>query len=209
MMIPHPTAGSSVTASRTPADDPPLFHFGLRQLFLFVAVISGLFTALALTQGLTALVILLMAIIVAMHVFATSLGSHLRARADRHQVFEAADRLPIESIASVAERSERLAFVLSSPRSPWHARGATVLPWLRRTVIAAIACGGVIGAAYLAVTIGYRTSPAGVIVGGLSVAVLFGWFAFLFGNFYGVFRHGFRDAVAEQQNDIRPTHRPL
>jgi hypothetical protein len=33
------------------------------------------------------------------------------------------------------------------------------------------------------------------------VAVLFGWFAFLFGSFYGVFRHGFREAAAEQARD--------
>jgi hypothetical protein len=61
--------------------------------------------------------------------------------------------------------------------------------------------GGVVGATYLAITIGYRTSPAGVIVGGISVAVVCGWMAFLAASFYGVFRHGFREALAEQQND--------
>ena len=148
------------------------------------------------------MVLLLGVIVVVMHVFATALASRLRERADREQRFEAADRLPIDSIASTSERLERLAAVKNGPRSPWHDRGATVLPWLRRTVIAAIACGGVIGAVYLAITIGYRTSPAGVIVGGLSVAVLCGWFAFLLGSFYGVFRHGFREALAEQQKDM-------
>ncbi len=184
--------------------DEPLLHFGLRQLLCFMAAISALFAALASTGGLTALVLLLGVTVVTLHVLATSLGSRLRERADRLQVFEAAERLPIESIASALERSERLAAVRSAPRSPWHARGTTVLPWLRRMVIVAIVCGGVTGAVYLAATIGYRTSPAGVLVGGLSVAVLCGWFAFLLGSFYGVFRHGFRDAVAEQQKDTRP-----
>jgi len=188
--------------SAADCDDVPLLHFGLRQLLLFVAAMSALFAALASSSGLVALVILLAVVVVTLHVLATALGTRLRARADREHNFEAPDRLPIGSIASASERSVRLAAVRSGPRSPWHARGTTVLPWLRRLVVAAIACGGIIGAAYLAITIGYRTSPAGVFVGGLSVAVLFGWFAFLLGNFYGVFRHGFRDALAEQQQDI-------
>lgn len=185
------------------SDDLPLFRFGLRQLLWFVAAISALFAALALTHGLTALVILLAVIVVVTHVCATALGNQLRARADREQVFESAERLPIQAIATAAERSLRVAALQTAPRSPWHSRGTTVLPWLRTIVIVAIGCGGVAGAAYLAVTIGYRTSPAGVVVGGLSVAVLFGWFAFLFGSFYGVFRHGFREAAAERHDDGR------
>jgi hypothetical protein len=177
----------------------PLFRFGLRQLFVFVAGISALFTVLGAIQGLPALVILLAIVIVAAHVFATALGGRLRAKADREQVFESLERLPVEAIATTSERLARVALVRSQPRSPWHARGATSLPWLRRLVIAAIALGGMAGAAYLAVTIGYRTSPAGVIVGSVSVAVLCGWFAFLCGSFYGVFRHGFREAVANER----------
>jgi hypothetical protein len=179
--------------------DLPLFRFGLRQLLSFVGAVSVLFAALVSAGGLAALVLLLFVLVVVMHVFATTLGGHLRAKSDREHQFEAADSLPIESIASKAERRERLAAVRSGPRSPWHNRGTTILPWLRKLVISAIACGAVVGTAYLAVKIGYRTSPAGVVVGGISVAVLFGWFAFLFGSFYGVFRHGFRDAVAGEK----------
>src|SRR4029079_10948075 len=103
--------------------------------------------------------------------------------------FEKSNQMPLGSIASVPERSARLLAIRSQARSPWHARGATALPWLRTLVTIALAVGAIIGSSYLAVTIGYRTSPAGVVVGGLSVAVLCGWFAFIFGSFYGVFRH--------------------
>ena len=188
-------------------DDLPLLRFGLRQLLLFMAAVSAVFAALALSHGLTALVILLGVVVVTAHVFATALGSRLRARADRHQMFESIERLPLHEIASAAERSQRMASVRSGPRSPWQTRGTTVLPWLSRLVITAIACGGVVGAVYLAVTIGYRTSPAGVIVGGGSVAVLFGWCAFLVGSFYGVFRHGFRESVAAHRKDLPPDTR--
>jgi hypothetical protein len=71
--------------------------------------------------------------------------------------------------------------------------------------IAALA-GGTIGGLVLAMTIGHRTSAAGIVVGAISLAVLGGWFAFLCGSFYGVFRHGFRDAIAEQQRE--DGHRP-
>lgn len=197
--------GASQSIASLGSDNLPLFRFGLRQLFFFVAAISTLLAALASSHGVAALVLLLAVAVVVMHVFATALGSRLRSRADRVQVFEAADRLPMDSIATAPERMARLAAVRSGPRSPWHARGTTVLPWLRRLVLAAIACGGIAGAAYLAETIGYRTSPAGIIVGGCSVAVLCGWFAFLCGSFFGVFRHGFREALAEQQKD-QPQH---
>jgi hypothetical protein len=186
----------------TNQDDLPLFRFGLRQLLYFVAAVSAILAVLALSTGLLAAVLLLGVIVVIMHVFATALGSRLRERADRTNVFESSDELPIHAIASASERRERLAAMKFDPRSPWHSRGTTALPWLRRLVIVAIACGGVCGAVYLAVTIGYRTSPAGVIIGGISVAVLFGWVAFLVGSFYGVFRHGFREAVAEQQKQM-------
>jgi hypothetical protein len=183
--------------------DLPLFRFGLRQLFLFVAATSALFAALASSHGLVALVVLLAVIVVIAHVFATALGSRLRLKADREQVYESDERLPIESIASAAERSRRVAAVQAGPRSPWHARGATVLPWLQLLVILASACGGIAGAGYLPVTIGYRTSPVGVLVGGISVAVLCGWFAFLGGSFYGVFRHGFREAAADESKNAQ------
>jgi hypothetical protein len=204
----HFTAGNSQNAAhsgrdRSPvvSDELPLFRFDLRQLFLAVAAISALFAALVSSHGVAALVLLLGVVVIAMHVFATALGSKLRARTDRDQVFEAADRLPIESIASASQRFQRVEDVRSRPRSPWHSRSATALPWLRRLVLVAIASGAISGATYLALTIGYRTSPAGIIVGSLSVAVLCGWFAFLFGSFYGVFRHGFREALEEEHKD--------
>ncbi len=210
MATAHFTAGNDTILTRAGANGPPpvaagelpLFRFGLRQLLLFFAAASTLFAALASSHGVTALVLLLATVVVATHVFATALGSRLRSRADREQDFEAVDRLPVASIASASERLARVAAVRSQPRSPWHARGATALPWLRRFVIAAIAMGGIAGAACLAATIGYRTSLAGVLVGGLSAAVLCGWITFLCGSFYGVFRHGFREALAEQQKDM-------
>jgi hypothetical protein len=190
-----------VPAGLPSEEDLSLFRFGLRQLLLFFVLASVVLAAVALSRGPTALMLLLMATIVALHVLATAIGSRLRERADRRRAVEMPEDDLLSTIALTAQRSERLAAVQSAPRSPWHLRGTTVLPWLRRLVAVAIVLGGIVGASYLAVTIGHRTSPAGVVVGGVSVAVLCGWIAFIFGSFFGVFRHGFREAVAERRKD--------
>ena len=91
--------------------------------------------------------------------------------------------------------------IRSAPRSPWHGRGGTYLPWLPRLVVGTMVVGGLAGGLLLGGTIGHRTSLEGIIVGAASFAVLGGWISFLAGNFYGVFRHGFREALAEQQKD--------
>ena len=61
--------------------------------------------------------------------------------------------------------------------------------------------GAFFGIVLLSGTIGHRASFEGIVVGAGSFAVLGGWISFLIGNFYGVFRHGFREALAEQQKD--------
>ena len=69
------------------------------------------------------------------------------------------------------------------------------MPWLRTVVVAGAIVGGCIGArACWRLTIGHRTSPVGIAVGALSTAVLGGWFAFLGGSFWAIFRQGWREA---------------
>jgi hypothetical protein len=188
-------------SSLPPSVDVPLFRFRLRQLLLAFVAISAVFAAIALSHGMAGPAILLGIVVIFMHVFATSLGTKLRDQSDDQHAFEAVNQMPARAIGSAPERSARLLAIRSQARSPWHARGATALPWLRALVIGAFAAGALTGSSYLAATVGYRTSPAGIVVGGISVAVLFGWFAFLFGSFYGVFRHGFREAAAEQARE--------
>ena len=183
-------------------DDLPLFRFGLRQLFLFVAAFSVFLAALAISHGLTVLIILLAAAVVVMHVFATALGTRLQERTEQEQFRQQAVRpKSFESLEVASEQSAKLQAIRSAPRSPWHGRGCTYLPWLPRLVVGAVIAGGIIGGAVLGGTIGHRTSLEGIIVGAASFAVLGGWISFLGGNFYGVFRHGFREALAEERKD--------
>jgi hypothetical protein len=61
--------------------------------------------------------------------------------------------------------------------------------------------GAIMGALLLSGLLGERSSPAGMIVGSISLAVVAGWFAFVGYSFYGVFRHGLRDALSEDRRD--------
>lgn len=191
----------SVSSLRTSPAEVPLFRFRLRQLLLFVTVVCALLGAMASTNGLTALLLWIAAAVVAMHVFATALGSRLRSETDAEQSQNAAIPKIGEVRAAEFERSARIAAIQSAPRSPWHGRGSTYLPWLPRIVVAAMVIGGLAGAVLLDIIIGHRTSPPGILVGAISCSVLCGWGSFLCGNFYGVFRHGFREALAEQRKD--------
>jgi hypothetical protein len=191
------------------SDDLPLFRFGLRQLMLFVAAACMLLAAIASSNGLTALVLLMAVSVVVMHVFATALGTRLQSRMEQERLRQKSvqptsnesSSSPISPAASAVEKTEKLQAIHAAPRSPWHGRGSTYLPWLPRLVVGAIIVGGLGGGILLSGTIGHRTSPEGIIVGAASFAILGGWISFLGGNFYGVFRHGFREAVAEQQKD--------
>ena len=183
------------------AADQPLFRFGLRQLLLFVAGICGVLAMMALAGGMNALLILLAAVIVMMHVFATALGTRLQAQTQREQLLQRA-KLATERPDSVAlQPASDLAAIRSAPRSPWHGRGCTYLPWLPKIVIGSMTAGALIGIVLLNGMIGHRTSAEGIVVGAASFAVLGGWISFLVVSFYGVFSHGFREALAEQMKD--------
>jgi hypothetical protein len=153
-----------------------------------------------LSQGIAAVAILLAALIVAAHLFSTALASRLRSRADYEQEiarFESPESA--EAAESVTHANGTV--IPRCSRSPWHLRGSTALPWLRRLIVAGVAVGGLIGTAVLAATIGDRSTAAGIVVGGVSSAVLGGWTAFLGGSFYGILRHGLHDAITEQRKD--------
>ncbi len=204
------TVPLSVGSDPKNGDDLPLFRFGLRQLFLFVAAFCTLLAALVSASGLYALVVLLAVSVVVMHVFATGLGTRLQIRTEQEQFRRlTADPTGVQSSASASERSAKLESIRSAPRSPWHGRGCTYLPWLPKLVVSAMALAGLAGSLVLSGLIGDRTSPAGIVVGAVSFAILGGWIAFLGGNFYGVFRHGFREALAEQQKDQQPRRASL
>ncbi len=185
-----------------PVAESPLFRFGLRQMLLYMAVICGVLAAMALAGGVQAALILLFAVIVAMHVFATALGTRLQSRTERERLRQLAERPTTGGpLPANLRQSDQLATIRLAPRSPWHRRDYTYLPWLPRLVMGSMVASALFGIVLLNSKIGHRTSPEGIVVGAASFAVLGGWISFLAGNFFGVFQHGFREALTEQRKD--------
>jgi hypothetical protein len=71
-------------------------------------------------------------------------------------------------------------------------------------VVSAIFFGGLLGACVLTISAGHRASPAGLVVGAMSVAALSGWFAFVAGSFYGIVRGGWREATKQERENTPP-----
>ncbi len=204
MVSAEESAGSRVICSPAPPPvcESPLFRFGLRQMLLYVAAICGVLAAMALAGGIQAALILLFAVIVTMHVFATALGTRLQSRTERERLRQFAERPAAgEPSPAALPQTDHLAAIHSAPRSPWHGRGCTYLPWLPRLVVGAMVASALFGIVLLNSKIGHRTSLEGIVVGAASFAVLGGWISFLAGNFFGVFQHGFREALTEQRKD--------
>jgi hypothetical protein len=180
--------------------DPPLFRFGLRKLLAFVAILSILMAAMATFQGVPSLVLLLTSLVIAAHLFSTALGTQLRSHANRTTSRNSPGvDLSIRRESSINYPSGHIESVQPTPRSPWHVRRSTPLPWLARLIAAAFVIGAASGAMLLWLTVGHETSQAGIVVGAFSLAVVASWFAFLGYSFYGVFRDGLRDAMLDDR----------
>jgi hypothetical protein len=178
------------------APEPQLFRFRLRQLLAVVTLICLLLAAVVSSSGLAAAVLLLATLVVVFHIFSTVLATQLREHADQSIARHA---MRNEAGASSSEFDRPVEIQLS--RSPWHDRASTPLPWLPRFVLGVSFCGGILGAFVLALTNDRHASPAGIVVGSISIAVVAGWFSFLGYSFYGVFRHGLKQAMAEERRD--------
>jgi hypothetical protein len=183
------TAGFEV--GRSPpfeaAPESPLFRFRLLHLLLFVTAVSLLLAGLVTLHGIPALAFLLAALVVTFHVFSTALGSRLRSHTDREQAHE-------------YERP-RQPLARPSMAPPWYGCEGNAVPWIPRLIATAILFGGCLGAGLLSLTVGHRTSAAGVAVGSMSFAAISGWIAFLLGNFYVTFRRGLREALDNERKD--------
>jgi hypothetical protein len=174
----------------TPSELPlesPLFRFRLRHLLVFVTAVSLLLAGLVTLHGVPALAFLLAALVVTFHVFSTALGSRLRSHADLEQ--------------AECFGSPRLPLAGPGVSTPWYGREGKSVPWIPRLIASAIFFGGCLGAGLLTLTVGHRSSPAGLALGSMSLAAISGWFAFLIGNFYATFRRGLREALDNERKD--------
>jgi hypothetical protein len=165
-------------------------------MLAFVAVLCVLLAGVAASRdGLTATVLLLAALVVALHVSGTVLGSRLRAHADQQRAWDAA-----HNVAAVDDSAPSAAWTAQSAASPLYGRRSS-LRWLRRIVAGGALLGAMGGAVLLTMTIGHRTGAIGIAVGAISLGVVGGWFAFLASSFWTILHRGWREAAAHEQQD--------
>jgi hypothetical protein len=185
-------------------DEPPLFRFRLRHLMVFVTAVSLLLAGLVTFQGIPAIAVFLAALVVAFHVFGNALGRKLRLQADRAAASTRTDQLARSSRSNTSIYTPLTPTCQTGP-PPWYGRGGDAVPWIPRLVASAVFFGGCLGAIFLTLTVGDRTSAAGLAVGAVSLAAISGWFAFLGGNLYANVRRGLREALEDQRRDEAAT----
>jgi hypothetical protein len=151
----------------------------------------------ALRPGLGSLALLLAVSVVVLHVLSTAIGTRLRDHANQLRRWEA-DRQPVDAAALPVPVP-----VQSARRSPWHGRERP-LRRIRLCLTAGATLGGLLGIVVLSLTIGDRTTLAGILVGAASTAVLGAWIAFVAASAWSIFRQGWRDAVADPTKEPQP-----
>jgi hypothetical protein len=166
-------------------------------MFWCVTGLCVLLGALAAVPiGMAAVALLLAASVVVLHVLSTAIGTRLGEHANERRAWEANRELGNRTLGAVS------APVSFEPqrRSPLHGRDQP-LRRMRACLTAGAALGGLLGGVVLSVTIGDRTTVAGILVGAASMAVVGGWVAFVAASAWSIFREGWRDAVAEHGRD--------
>jgi len=168
-------------------------RFGLRQLLLFVALLSLLFAAMELADGPWSLVILGAAVLVGAHVLGNLIGTRLRdSAAVRRRHGAEAQQLPLHSHHSTpyaqALKEHQLRSNTCLAAFGWRRR------WLRWFLIAGVMVGAAAGATIINFSLGTRVGWAGWIVGTISSGVLGFWVAFLASSFGSIARIAWRQA---------------
>lgn len=177
----NPSLPGPQTAS--PAITRP-FQFGVRSLLLAVAAACALLAAAARVGPTWTMVIFWLGLLAAAHVFGTALGTRLRD--DRRGTVEEND--PGTGDALSADRTLR--FAPATRLCGRHALGNTT--WLVTSIAACL--GGVAGTLALATMHLHEAGYPGVVLGGLSTAVIGGFLGFLSSSFCGVWSRAIREA---------------
>lgn len=187
----------------SPEPQLPVLRFRLRHLFWCTTGIAVLLAALILcsrADGGLPLGLLLAVIAVLLHLGGTAIGTQLRSHANERRAWEAArqrsgvadDHPPMATAATVSMPPGR--------RSPLHGHQKP-LRRLPLFILAGAIIGGCLGVILLTITIGSRTTPAGIAVGATSTAVLGAWIAFVAASSWTIMRQGWRDAVSDEPRE--------
>ena len=180
-----------------PSRPPQLFRFRLRQLMWFVAGASVLLAWLSISDGVWPLVICIVTLLIAGHVFGTMVGTRLRNQSRRLQSWRSScgDRdLPALGPAPAERRSNivRPTSLASSAPAP---------RWGRWAVSAGAAASAMIGGAAINFGVPGPLTVAEIGIGAVACGILGGWFTYLAGSFGMTSRVALKEAHAQLNSD--------
>ncbi|HEV3005744.1 MAG TPA: hypothetical protein VGX78_14855 [Pirellulales bacterium] len=175
------------------------FQFGLRTLLLWVAALAALFAVLGKVGPVWQVVIVWLLVLAAVHVLANAWGS--RAGAARHMPDPASDdkRGEAKSVAPCPPRFAPATRLCETARL-----GRTPLT----VALVGVLVGGSLGTLVFALVSWERSGYGGVIVAGISSAVVGGFLGFLSSSFLQTAVQALREA-ATGGPAVRRTHAPV
>jgi hypothetical protein len=177
--------------SPAPPREPHLLKFRLRQLFLWVTVLSVLFAVIAATDGPWPWIIVILALMVAAHVFGNLIGTRLRDTSEDVVRWRNSDPRQTSDYPQMTPQPCDMGSLPMPPETNLRNFGR-MIRGMRWFLLAGLLVGLAFGGTVLWLTIGYRIGWAGWIVGTISGAVLGTWIAFLAVSFTTISRDALR-----------------
>jgi len=184
--------------SQAAVREPQLLRFGLRQMFFYVTLLGVLCASLVATSGPWPLVICCSTLIIAAHVFGTLIGTRLCDTSHEVHRWRAADPYVESDDPVTLGQPVCLAEIDLPPTTPL-AFHSPLGRWRLAIVLGGILAGATVGLGGIVAVLGADVKWPGLIVGGVSSAVLGGWTAFLASNFGRVSHHAWRHANEEER----------
>lgn len=181
---------------------PQLFRFGLRQLLLFVAGLSGLMALISHTEGAAPMVIGMGVVLVAGHVFGTMVGTRLRDNSRALSTWQAQQLAGGDSPATrpLPPGVSAVDYTTASPLAD-----RVVVPWWGRLLTGAgLLLGLLLGGMFIPLVIAEPMTWSEWGIGAGVCGLLGGAFGYLAGAFGCVTRVAIKHAHADRPAPTNP-----
>jgi hypothetical protein len=182
---------SSTVDPTAPFREPHLLKFRLRQMFLWVTLLSLLLALIAATSGPWPWVITIAALMVAAHVLGNLIGTRLRDTSQEVVQWRNSDpRLGADHPRMTPQPYD--VSTLPLPPETNLRNFGRMIRGMRWFLLAGLSVGLAFGGMVLWLTIGHRIGWAGWVVGTMSGGVMGTWIAFLAVSFTTISRDALR-----------------
>jgi len=185
----------------------PTLRFSMRQLLWLMAGMCGVFASFAGVGGLFSIALAITVLVVAAHVFSTSLGTRLRTSSSANaRRAQASGQVTDDPFLAVGHRRVDVRD-LELPSAQHLQQRAPVIRGLVWFVAGGAIIAGGLSTALLLVAFGQQMRIEAVLAGILAATILGAGLAFVLASFLGITRRVWREAVdgASARPAVRPS----